>query len=66
MICDIWEKRTRFYSDIYPKSIQADETINDEVKSQWPVDEIHSFYDSEMKYCDLFRSNQLYNTNLSK
>ena len=40
--------------------IQADETINDEVKSQWPVDENHEFYNSQMKYCDLFKSNQLY------
>ena len=38
------------------ESIQADETINDEVKSQWQVDENHGFYDSQMKYCDLFRS----------
>ena len=60
MICDVWEKRTRFYSTTYPESIQADETINDEVKFQWPVDENHRFYDSQMKYCDLFRTNQLY------
>ncbi len=60
LICDVWEKRTRFYANTYPESIQADETINDEVKSQWPVDENHVFYDSQMEYCDLFRSNQLY------
>ena len=60
MICDVWEKRTLFYANTYPESIQADETINEEVKSQWPVDKNHVFYDSQMKYCDLFRSNQLY------
>lgn len=60
MICDVWEKRTLFYANTYPESIQADETINDEVKSQWPVDENHVFYDSQIEYCDLFRANQLY------
>lgn len=59
-ICDIWEKRALFYADTYPESIQADETINDEVKAQWPVDENHVFYNSQMEYCDLFRSNLLY------
>ncbi|MCR5098521.1 MAG: hypothetical protein K6B14_06200, partial [Lachnospiraceae bacterium] len=60
LICDVWEQRAMFYAYTYPESIQADETINDEVKSQWPVDEDHTFYDSQMKYCDLFRANQLY------
>ncbi len=59
-ICDVWEQRTSFYAYTYPESIQADETISDEVKSQWPIDENHTFYDSQMKYCDLFRANQLY------
>ena len=35
-------------------------TISNDVKSQWQVDENHGFYDSQMKYCDLFRSDQLY------
>ena len=60
MICDVWEKRTQFYANTYPESIQADETINDEVKSQWQVDKNHEFYNSQMKYCDLFKSNHLY------
>ena len=60
MICDVWEQRTRFYANTYPESIQADETISDKVKSQWPVDKNHVFYDSQMEYCDLFRSNHLY------
>ena len=59
-ICDVWEQRAFFYAHTYPESIQADDTISDEVKSQWPVDENNSFYDSQIKYCDLFRANQLY------
>ncbi len=59
-ICDVWEQRASFYAYTYPESIQADETINDEVKLQWPIDENHYFYDSQMEYCDLFRANQLY------
>ena len=66
MICDVWEQRTLFYANTYPKSIQADETINDEVKLQWQVDENHGFYDSQMKYCDLFRSNLLFISDLLK
>jgi hypothetical protein len=65
-ICDVWEKRVLFYANTYPESIQADKTINDEVKAQWPVDENHWFYNSEMKYCDMFRANQLYKSNKSK
>lgn len=59
-ICDVWEKRALFYADAYPESIQADDTINDEVKARWPVDKNHVFYNSQMEYCDLFRLNQLY------
>ena len=59
-ICDMWEQRTLFYAQTYPESIQADETINDTVKSPWPVDKNHEFYNSEMKYCDLFKTNQIY------
>lgn len=59
-ICDVWEQRTLFYCYTYPESIQKDETINDDVKSQWPVDKNHTFYDWQMKYCDLFRKNKLY------
>ena len=65
-ICEVWEGRARFYAYTYPETIQADASINDEVKAQWPVDENHQFYDSQMKYCDLFNSNQLYNTDSSK
>ena len=59
-VCDVWEQRVLFYSDTYPKMIQADETICDDVKLQWPVDEKHEFYDWQMEYCNLFRDNQLY------
>ncbi|MCR5249904.1 MAG: hypothetical protein K6E50_04795 [Lachnospiraceae bacterium] len=60
LLSDVWEQRAFFYAYTYPESIQADETINEEVKSQWPVDENHRFYDSQMEYCDLFRANRLY------
>ncbi|SDI64430.1 hypothetical protein SAMN05421493_12123 [Pseudobutyrivibrio sp. 49] len=59
-INEVWEQRAFFYAYTYPESIQEDETINDEVKAQWPIDENHSFYDSQIKYCDLFSANQLY------
>ena len=59
-ICDVWEQRAFFYAHTYPESIQADESISDEVKSQWPVDKNNWFYDSQMEYCDLFKTDQLY------
>ena len=59
-ICHVWEKRSYFYAHTYPESIQADENINDDVKAQWPVDTSDKFYNSQMKYCELFRSNKLY------
>ncbi len=59
-ICDVWEQRSFFYAYTYPESIQSDETINNDVKLQWPIDENHKFYDSQIKYCDMFRENQLY------
>lgn len=59
-ICDVWEQRSLFYAHTYPRLIQSDEAINDEVKSQWPEDENNDFYNSQMHYCDLFRENQLY------
>ena len=39
---------------------QTDETIDDDVKAQWPVDKDNDFYTWQMKYCDLFKANQLY------
>lgn len=42
------------------KSIQADENINADVKAQWPVDTSNRFYDSQMKYCELFKKHRLY------
>ncbi|MCR5772653.1 MAG: hypothetical protein K6G87_15645 [Butyrivibrio sp.] len=59
-ICEIWEARASFYSRTFPEIIHEDENINDEVKSQWPIDENNAFYDSQMEYCNLFRANKLY------
>ena len=59
-ICHVWEKRSYFYAHTYPESIQADENINADVKTQWPVDTSNRFYNSQMKYCELFKSNILY------
>ena len=59
-ICDVWEKRSYFYAHTYPESIQADENINADVKAQWPVDTTNRFYNSQMKYCELFKNNRIY------
>lgn len=56
-ICDVWEKRALFYSKTYPELIQVDDTLSDEVKAQWPVDEDDSYYNWQMEYCDIFKAN---------
>lgn len=59
-ICDVWEKRTLFYGHTVPKLVQEDDTLNADIKEQWPEDKDNTFYDWQMEYCKLFQSNILY------
>ncbi len=59
-ICEVWEQRTLFYAHTYPKIVQADDSINDDIKAMWPEDENNGFYNWQMKYCELFKNNHLY------
>ena len=59
-LCDVWEKRVLFYGHTVPRLVQADDTLNEDIKAQWAEDENHVFYNWQMKYCELFRNNQLY------
>jgi len=40
--------------------VQADDSISDDIKAMWPEDENNGFYNWQMKYCELFKTNQLY------
>ncbi len=59
-ICDVWEQRVLFYGHTVPKLVQADDTLNEDTKASWTEDENNSFYNHQMKYCELFQNNKLY------
>lgn len=59
-ICDVWEQRVLFYGHTVPKLVQADDTLNEDTKASWEEDENNTFYDHQMKYCELFQNNKLY------
>ncbi|MCI8363670.1 MAG: hypothetical protein HFG34_01785 [Eubacterium sp.] len=60
MICDVWEERTLFYAHTVPQLVQADESLNEETKSNWMEDKNYEFYNWQMEYCKLFQENALY------
>lgn len=59
-ICDVWEKRALFYGHTVPRLVQADDTLNEDTKAKWAEDENNAFYNSQMKYCELFQNHKLY------
>lgn len=59
-LCDVWEERVLFYAHTVPQLVQKNETLNEETKAKWPEDVEGSFYNWQMKYCNLFEGNNLY------
>lgn len=59
-ICDVWEKRVLFYGHTIPKLVQADDTLNEDIKATWAEDKNNAFYKRQMEYCELFQNNKLY------
>ncbi len=59
-ICDVWERRVLFYGHTIPEIVQADDSLDEDVKALWAEDENNSFYNWQMEYCELFRNNKLY------
>lgn len=59
-ICEVWEQRVLFYGHTFPELVQADDTINDDIKAMWQEDENNAFYNWQIEYCELFKNNQLY------
>jgi len=57
---DIWEQRSYFYAYTYPEIISQDETINDEIKSQFTGGNAEAFYRQQLHYNELFLNNDLY------
>ena len=59
-LCDVWEERVLFYAHTVPQLVQKNEALNEETKAKWPEDVEGSFYNWQMKYCNLFEGNNLY------
>ena len=59
-LCNVWEERVLFYAHTVPRLVQENETLNEETKAKWPEDVEGSFYNWQMKYCNLFEGNNLY------
>ena len=59
-ICEVWEQRVLFYGHTVPNLVQADDSINDDIKAMWQEDENNDFYNWQMEYCELFKNNCLY------
>ncbi len=57
---DIWEKRAYFYAYTYPEIVRQDETLEYGIKSQFTEGNHDSFYNQQLKYCELFSNNELY------
>lgn len=55
-----WEKRVYFYAYTFPEIVGQDETLNDEIKSQFTGGNQDSFYNQQLKYCELFLNDELY------
>lgn len=59
-IYEVWEQRALFYGHTFPNLVQADDSINDEIKAMWQEDENNDFYNRQMEYCELFKNDRLY------
>ena len=59
-LCNVWEERVLFYAHTVPQLVRENEALNEETKAKWPEDVEGSFYNWQMKYCNLFEGNNLY------
>ncbi|MCM1387143.1 MAG: hypothetical protein NC231_07440 [Bacillus sp. (in: Bacteria)] len=53
---EVWEKRAYFYAYTYPGLIEADDTLNEDIKKQFTDGNHDAFYRQQMEYCELFRN----------
>ena len=59
-LCNVWEERVLFYAHTVPQLVQENDDLNEETKAKWPEDVNGSFYNWQMKYCELFEGNRWY------
>ena len=58
---EVWEKRAYFYAYIQPEIVAQDENLNEEIKVQFTEGNHDAFYESQLKYCEMFEKNILFN-----
>ncbi|MCO7127848.1 hypothetical protein NIE88_19045 [Sporolactobacillus shoreicorticis] len=56
----VWKQRAYFYAYTYPKIIEQDDTLNDDIKAEFINGDHDAFYKQQLKYCDLFSKNKLF------
>lgn len=56
----VWEQRAYFYAYTYPNIIEQDDTLRAEIKAEFTNGNHDAFYEQQIKYCNLFSNNQLY------
>lgn len=57
---EVWEKRAYFYAYTYPEIIGADATLDESIKAQFTDGNHDAFYKQQIRYCDWFRENVLF------
>lgn len=57
---DVWKKRAYFYAYTYPEIIGRDETLEHGIKLEFTEGNHDSFYNQQLKYCELFSNDELY------
>ncbi len=56
----VWERRAYFYAYTYPGVIGQDNTLDEDIKSEFTKGDHDAFYQQQLEYCDLFSKNELY------
>lgn len=57
---DVWELRAYFYAYTYPEIINRNTALDDNIKSEFTDGNHDAFYNQQIKYCELFSNDELY------
>lgn len=57
---DVWKQRAYFYAYTMPQIIGQDNTLDDDIKAGFTEGNHDEFYNQQLKFCELFINNELY------
>lgn len=57
---EVWEQRSYFMAYTLPQIVSQDETLSDEIKRRFTDGDSDAFYSQQLKYCEMFSNNVLY------